>query len=107
MAGDREHIQTYLDLFVHRRDLYAQQTRTGAYFLKPFPVSPDVVRGHLLGKLTAGWYTLGPDNTVRWVALDADRADGLERLQAAWRHLDTRGIPGHLELSRRGGHLWI
>lgn len=40
------------------------------------------------------------------MVLDADRADGIGRLQEAWRVLDRRGIAAYLELSRRGGHLW-
>src|SRR6266516_1729550 len=100
MAGDRERIDTYLDLFVHRRDLYAQQTNTGAYFLKRSPVTPEVIRAHLHGKLTAGWYALSPENTIRWVVLDADQADGLERLQDAWKQLEAKGISSQLELSR-------
>jgi hypothetical protein len=39
-----------------------------------------VIRTHLLGSITAGFYALTPDNTTRWVALDADREDGLAHL---------------------------
>lgn len=107
MAIEQKHLQTYRDVFIHRQDVYAQQTPKGGYFLKHEPITDDVIRTHLEGRVTAGLYALQPDNTVRWVVLDADRDDGLEQLQEAWKTLDDRGIPSHLEASRRGGHLWI
>jgi hypothetical protein len=71
------------------------------------PLTAEVIKSHLLGRSTAGLYALTPDNALRWVALHADRDDGLEQIQQAWRQLETRGISSHLERSRRGGHLWI
>jgi hypothetical protein len=107
MAIEQHHLQTYREPFIHRQDLYAQQTSEGAYFLKREPTTDDVVRSHLEGTITAGWYALSPENTTKWVCLDADRDGGLEQLQDAWKQLDGRGIPSLLEASRRGGHLWI
>jgi hypothetical protein len=103
---EQQHLQTYLELFCHRRDLYALQTKRGSYFLTRSEVTQQVAASHLRGSLTAGFYALAPDNTVRWVVLDADKPDGLEQLQDAWRHLGSREISAFLELSRRGGHLW-
>ncbi len=40
---EQKHLTTYLELFCHRRDLYARQTRRGAYFLTRSPVSEQVV----------------------------------------------------------------
>jgi hypothetical protein len=107
MAIEQHHLDTYRELFIHRQDVFAQQTPKGAYFLKRSPISDDVIRSHLQGELTAGFYALCPDNSTRWVCLDADRDDGLEQLQAAWKQLEQQGIPSLLEGSRRGGHLWI
>src|SRR5215212_11050895 len=106
MPLEHRHLETYQELFCHRRDLYALQRSNGAYFLKQAPLTSDVLRVHLQGGLTAGFYALTPDNTTRWVALDADREDGLTQLQWSAQQLDTRGITSHLERSRRGGHLW-
>lgn len=106
MSVEHQHLLNYRELFCHRRDVYAQQLKDGSYFLKRTAVSEGVVGAHLAGHLTAGWYALSTDNTARWVALDADTADGLERLQAAWRKLEAMAIPSYLECSRRGGHLW-
>jgi hypothetical protein len=107
MAIEQEHLDTYRELFIHRQDLYAQQTPKGAYFLKRSPITDTVLRSHLQGAITAGFYALSPENTTRWVCLDADRDDGMEQLQEAWKQLEARGIPSQLEGSRRGGHLWI
>jgi hypothetical protein len=107
MAIEQQHLNTYRDLFVHRQDLFAQQTPKGAYFLKRSPITDDVIRSHLQGAITAGLYALAPDNTTRWVCLDADRDDGMDQLQEAWKQLDQMGIPSQLEGSRRGGHLWV
>jgi hypothetical protein len=107
MTIEQQHLRTYRELFIHRQDVFAQQTPKGAYFLKRSPISDDVIRSHLQGEITAGFYALSPDNTARWVCLDADREDGLEQLQEACKQLDQRGIPSQLEGSRRGGHLWV
>lgn len=107
MATENPQLQLYQDLFVHRRDVHAQQTKTGSYFLTRSPVTDTVIRSHLQGEITAGFYALTPDHTTRWVALDADRQDGLEQLQEASKQLDQKGISSQLELSRRGGHLWV
>ena len=79
----------------------------GAYFLKHEPVTGGVIRAHLEGKLHRGWYALSPANTTKWVVLDADKDNGIDQLQLAWYALSSKGLPSHLELSRRGGHLWI
>jgi hypothetical protein len=108
MSVERRHLDTYLELFCHRRDIFAQQTAAGGYVLRRAAVDEALVRAHLAGQVTAGWYALRPDDTVRWVVLDADREDGLVVLQDAWRRLDSRGISSYLEASRGGrAHLWL
>ncbi len=99
MALEHRHVVTYQELFCHRRDLYALQRPSGAYFLKQAPLTPDVIKVHLLGGLTAGFCALTPDNTTRWVVLDADREDGLEQLQWRAQQLDTGGISSQVECS--------
>ncbi len=107
MPLENRHIQTYLEIFCSQRARYAQQTQQGRYFLKPELVTLEVVRKHLRGEITAGWYALGSGNLSRWVVLDADKPDGLEQLQESWQKLNQQGIPSQLEMSRRGGHLWV
>jgi hypothetical protein len=100
-------IAAYKDLFVHRDDVHAHQKPDGRYFLRLAPVTDEVVKAHLEGRITAGWYVLDRGSTAKWVVLDADSADGIERLQHCFLSLDKLGVPSTLEQSRRGGHLWI
>jgi hypothetical protein len=97
MLIKEQHLRQYAKLFCHRRDIYAVQKKDGS----------DLLRRHLEGDLTCGWYALGPDNSVRWTALDADEEDGLVTLQHVWEVLIDLNIAAYLEDSRRGGHLWV
>ncbi len=106
MNTERTAVRAYQDLFCHRADRYAEQTKNGSYFVHPSPITDRVIVSHLSGRMTAGFYALDRDSTCRWAVLDADRPDGLSQLQRAWRDLAGAGIPSYLELSRRGGHLW-
>jgi len=107
MLVEQQHLEQYAELFCHRRDIYAVQKRDGSYFLVHQPITVDLLRRHLGGEVTCGWYALGSDNTVRWVAVDADQEDGLETLQQTWEKLDSLNLAVYLENSRRGGHLWV
>src|SRR6266496_2599234 len=89
MSLEQRHLDIYRSTFINREDSFALQTSKGSYYLKASPVTDDVISSHLEGTITAGWYALKPDHSLKWVALDADRADGLEQLQQAWRALDT------------------
>lgn len=97
----------YMLIFCHRRDAYALQNEEGGYRAVREVVTTELIEAHLLGELTAGWYALDEENTVRWAALDADEAEGLQQLQRAGLVLEDWGWPSYLEDSRRGGHLWI
>jgi hypothetical protein len=107
MSLEQKHLDIYRSTFIHREDSFALQTSKGSYYRKASPVTDDVISSHLDGSISAGWYALTSDNSLKWVALDADRENGLEQLQQAWRVLDTTGISALLEGSRRGGHLWV
>src|SRR5688572_29897263 len=100
-------IAAYQELFVHRADAYALQTKSGSYFARKAPVTRELIVAHLKGELTAGFYAMDSDSSVRWLALDGDQADSLELLQEAWKRLDQLQIPSYLEESRRGAHLWL
>lgn len=107
MNNQEKRIHTYENLFIHRKDVHARQRPDGRYFLRMSPVNDEVIKAHLEGKITAGWYALDQASTAKWAVLDADSADGIERLQSCFRSLDQLGVPSYLEQSRRGGHLWI
>lgn len=107
MLVEKSHLLRYVELFPHRRDIYALQKTDGSYFLVREPITLELLRRHLNGEVTCGWYALQHDNTVRWVALDADHDNGLIVLQQIWQKLQQLTINTYLEESRRGGHLWL
>lgn len=102
-----EYLRRYGELFVHRRDVHARQTRKGTYYLVREPVNLRLIEGHLAGRVTCGFYALDLEDTVRWVCIDADRADGLQALKKLAGTLKGYQIPSYIEGSRRGGHLWV
>lgn len=107
MLVQESHLHRYIELFLHRPDIFAMQKTDGSYFLVHEPITLELLRRHLAGEVTCGWYALRNDNTVRWIALDADQENGLFTLQQIWQRLQLTGIDSCLEESRRGGHLWV
>jgi hypothetical protein len=124
----------FLRWFGGRRDLYARQwfderrRRTGYHPIEQ-PLTEEVARAHLEGRMTVGQYLLCPDGTVSYGVLDLDLAGGaLEDLRAergeevsalahgglrsyVTRLLEagrTLGLPLFAEDSGgRGAHLWM
>jgi hypothetical protein len=71
-------------------------------------LSVQMIREHLVGQLTIGFYALNPTTQrSKWVAIDADYEDALEDLLKLQWELRQDGVEAALEKSRRGGHLWI
>lgn len=110
------------NLFVNRRDTYALQQKSGAYYRVEEPLSTDALRKHLKGDHTIGIYQLSQDEMVKWFCIDIDEhftknitlrtiiepspllKDTIERLLARFRHYE---LPISLEFSgRRGYHIW-
>lgn len=114
-------VADYERLFVNR----------GAYTLQSFRPSPDsgrhyyfrpkasgtgkeltltarTIRRHLEGELTIGLYAINPaTQRSKWVAIDADYAGAMEDLLKLQYLLQQDQVQAALEMSRRGGHLWI
>ena len=76
---------------------------------KPFPLSDEVVRDHLLGKQTIGIYPLLQDDTCWFVAVDFDKRSWEGDACAFLETCQGAGVPASLERSRsgNGGHVWI
>ncbi len=76
---------------------------------KPFPLSDDVVRDHLLGKQTIGVYPLLQDDTCWFIAVDFDKKSWEMDACAFLKTCRETGVPASLERSRsgNGGHVWI
>jgi hypothetical protein len=68
----------------------------------------DVVRNHLEGEITIGFYALNPSTQrCKWLAIDADHANAIDDLLRIQYRLSSEGVESALEMSRRGGHLWL
>ena len=76
---------------------------------RPVPLTPDVLKKHLLGQYAIGIYPILRDNTSYFVAADFDgsswQRDSLHFIQEC----ETVGLTPCLERSKsgNGGHVWI
>jgi superfamily II DNA or RNA helicase len=72
-------------------------------------VTDDVIQDHLTGKRTIGVYTLLPDETCWFLAVDFDNATWKEDAEAFLKTCGEFRVPAALERSRSGdgGHIWI
>ncbi|MGB0713766.1 MAG: TOTE conflict system archaeo-eukaryotic primase domain-containing protein [Gammaproteobacteria bacterium] len=73
------------------------------------PVTDEVIRAHLTGRLTLGVYPLLVDETCWFLAADFDKQGWREDVLAFLAACDEMAVPAALERSRsgNGGHVWI
>ena len=116
-----EVVQAYWQLFVNRRAYTMQSMRphpeTGRHYYfrpsrrgtdTPLMLTDETIRQHLEGKVTVGLYAINPSNQrCKWVAIDADYKNAMEDLLKLQYRLTQDRVEPALEMSRRGGHLWI
>jgi len=114
-------VADYRELFVNRGAYTLQSLRpdpdTGRhYYFRPkhkttsrlVTLNADTIRRHLEGNITIGLYAINPDTQrSKWVAIDADYAGAMEDLLKLQYFLERDHVQAALEMSRRGGHLWI
>ncbi len=114
-------VKTYIDLFVNRRAYTLQSMRpdpeTGRHYYyrpkergsgAPLLLTERTISDHLEGKITLGLYAINPLNQrCKWVAIDADYASAMEDLIKLQHQLTQHHVESALEMSKRGGHLWI
>jgi hypothetical protein len=114
-------IHSYWRLFVNRQAYTVQsvhphpQTERHYYFRPkkgwrgaPPRLTRRTIRRHLEGKITIGLYAINPETQrSKWLVLDADYGDATTDLLKFEYELNRDGIQPALEMSRRGGHLWI
>ena len=110
-------VGNYLRLFVNRR-AYTMQSmhphpESGRhYYFRPCKkqtaLTRETIRRHLEGDITIGLYAINPfTQRCKWVAIDADYENALGDLLKLRRHLAQDRVEAALEMSKRGGHLWI
>lgn len=100
----REMLDNLIKTYVNRSDCFANQIPSGEYYCVRSPITPSLIHEHLLGRATIGVYTLSKDNTAKYVVLDADDEENMDKLEKVFVEFDA---PSYLENSRRGGHLWF
>ncbi|CAN5583760.1 hypothetical protein BH23CHL5_BH23CHL5_24960 [soil metagenome] len=90
-------------LFINRVDCYLGWHER--WVLKRQPIAKDLVIRAMNGDIALGIQAVSKSGTTRWTCLDVDEVRMLPALFDA-----ARTIPENcrlLELSRRGGHLWV
>ena len=114
-------VKTYIDLFVNRRAYTLQSMRPHPesgrhYYYRPkerqtsasLLLTEKTVSDHLEGKITIGLYAINALNQrCKWVAIDADYASAMDDLIKLQYQLTQDRVESALEMSKRGGHLWI
>ena len=121
LKASPELVKNYFRLFVNRRAYTVQSMKphpeNGRYYYyrptekaagKPMSANADTIRKHLEGEMTIALYTINPaTQRCKWVAIDADYKDAMEDLLKLQYYLGQDGVEAGLEMSKRGGHLWI
>jgi hypothetical protein len=114
-------VRDYVELFVNRRAYTLQSMKphpeTGRHYYfrpkrkgtdEPVMLTAETVRKHLEGSLTVGLYAINPrSQRCKWVAIDADYKNAMEDLLKLQYQLMQDKVEPALEMSKRGGHLWI
>jgi len=114
-------VKAYSELFVNRRAYTLQskcphaETRRHYYFRPKargtgasLSLTADTIRRHLEGEITIGLYAINPaTQRSKWVAIDADYDGAMEDLLKLQYYLLQDDVDAALEMSKRGGHLWI
>jgi hypothetical protein len=114
-------VMDYSRLFVNRGAYTLQSLRPNPdsgrhYYFRPkargkgeeLSLTAATIRRHLEGELTIGLYAINPTTQrSKWVAIDADYAMAMEDLLKLQYSLQQDSVEAALEMSRRGGHLWI
>lgn len=116
-----EVVRRYAALFVNRGAYTLQSSRPHAesgrhYYFRPkakgtgdeLSLTAETIRRHLEGEITIGLYAINPaTQRSKWVAIDADYASAMEDLLKLQYSLQQDKVEAALEMSKRGGHLWI
>src|SRR6516162_11956151 len=121
ITATRQVVEDYQRLFVNRRAYTLQSVRPHPesgrhYYFRPtkkgtgalVELTTETIRRHLEGEITIGLYAINPSSLrCKWVAIDADYKNAMEDLLKLQYHLTNDKVEPALEMSKRGGHLWI
>src|SRR5260221_6927622 len=102
--------ERWMALFANRARPYALQQQDGSYRWVYEEVTPQLVAAHLAGELTGVTLAFSSTDTrgcSRWACLDVDVPGSLPQMLALRAALAELGLPGLVQPSRRGGHVWL
>ena len=116
-----EIVREYGSLFVNRGAYTLQSSRPHSdsgrhYYYRPgikgtgekLCLTATTIRRHLEGEITIGLYAINPvSQRSKWIAIDADYQGAMEDLLRLQYFLEQDKVDAALEMSKRGGHLWI
>jgi hypothetical protein len=116
-----EIVRDYSRLFVNRGAYTLQSSRPHPesgrhYYFRPkakgrgeeLSLTAAAIQRHLEGEITIGLYAINPSTQrSKWVAIDADYAGAIEDLLKLQCFLQQDKVEAALEMSKRGGHLWV
>ena len=100
-------LEAWRQRWVNRSQPYALQRADGTYRWVQRAVTDALLRAHLAGDVTLALSSTDARGWCRWLCLDVDTPDTLPQLLALRAALAGGGLPGLVEASRRGGHLWL
>ncbi len=100
-------VAAYTQTFIARHDCYPVQRKDGKYISIKRPLTVEIIKKHLWGKMTIGTYALDKESNARWLCFDADTETQWQGLLALALTLQQQKIVPYRERSRRGGHLWL
>jgi len=100
-------LERWWERFVNRPIPYAVQQEDGTYRWVYDPCTPALLSAHLQGALTLALASTDARGACRWVCLDVDAPGMLSQLLTLRSALAEMNVPGLVEASRRGGHLWL
>lgn len=121
VSANPELVQSYRRLFVNRGAYTLQSMRPDPksgrhHYYRPkaqetgreLALNGATIRDHLQGEITIGLYAINPvTQRSKWVAIDADYDGAMEDLLKLQYSLQQDRVEAALEMSKRGGHLWI
>jgi hypothetical protein len=102
-------LAAFAERLVQRARPFAVQVEDGSYRWLYEDLSPDVLLDHLDGDVTLALSSSDGQGQCRWLCLDVDdpAPNALSWLLAIRSAFAELGLPGLVEASRRGGHLWL
>jgi len=121
LKASPELVKNYVRMFANRRAYTVQSMKphheSGRHYYyrptekgtgKPVSLNDVTICKHLEGDITIALYAINPTTQrCKWVAIDADYKDAMDDLLKLQYYLGQDGVKAALEMSKRGGHLWI